>query len=219
MKMIAHQIARREIEAHRKTVNGITAEQPRYAVVDKAGNKEWVVDVYLNPDGKEEPSIARNVPIAPIAHELITDVRMPVEMQRSKQGKLTIVGRGKVVPAGAQMPDGSPLDPSYHEIKPNLAQLGLLWTQDLDYQVEKWGEKPWGAPGKPWRSITITDAFGNIVSGPDVDPEDVPRLLSLTPSTTVKTKHVKIARIPWGTQPWGTFLWGGHTQTVIELEE
>lgn len=218
MRNIA-QISRREIEEHRKTQNGITAEKPRYSVVDQAGAKEWVVDVYLGMTDAGNPTIVRSCPIAPIAHELITDVRQPVELERNKQGKLTVVGRAKVVPAGTQTPEGSILDPSYQEVRPNLAELGLLWIADLDYGLEAWGVKPWGDPGKPWRRITITDAFGHVIAGEDTDPEDVPVLFSTEPATTTTTRHTRIRRIPWGSRPWGAFPWGGHEQTTIELEE
>lgn len=211
------QISRREFDEHRKTMNGITAEGPRYAVVDQAGSKEWVVDVYLGPSRSGEPKIVRSCPIAPIAHELITDVRMPVELERNHQGKLTVIGRAKVVPAGAQMPEDSILNPTYQEVRPNLAELGLLWIEDLDYQRTAWGAKAWGQFA--WGEVTIRDAFGAIVAGPDVDPEDVPEMLSPTPFRRTTTRHVKIARIPWGSRAWGSFPWGGHEQTTIELEE
>lgn len=215
MRNIA-QISRREIEEHRKTINGITAEQPRYAVVDQAGHREWVVDVFLGMD-RGEPSIVRACPIAPIAHELITDVRMPVELERNKQGKLTVIGRGKTIPAGLQTPEGSILEPRYQEIRPSLAELGLLWIADLDYARVPWGSQPWGS--FPWGVSEIRDAFGALVYSPDLDPEEVPPALSPTAERTVTTRHTKIARIPWGSQRWGEFPWGGHEQTVIELEE
>jgi hypothetical protein len=211
------QIGRREVEEHRRTLHGITAEAPRYAVVDQAGHKEWVVDVYLGPPGHVGTAIARNCPIAPIAHDLVTDVRMPVQLEKLKQGKLTVIGRSKYVPAGAQTPDGSILEPTYHEIEVNLAALGLIWIADLDYERVPWGSQPWGA--FPWGISKITDAFGVQIYGEDVDPEDVPPALAPAAARTVTTRHTKIARIPWGSRPWGQFPWGGHEQTVIELEE
>jgi hypothetical protein len=213
------QIGRREVEEHRRTVQGITAERPRYAVVDQAGHKEWVVDVYLGPPGEAGTSIARNCPIAPIAHDLVTDVRMPVLLEKLKQGKLTVVGRSKFVPAGAQTPNGSILEPTYHEIEVNLAALGLLWIADLDYQKEKWGEKPWGEAGKPFQSITITDAWGHVVSGPDVDPEDVPAMLRPQGERSTTTKHTLIRRQPWGAFRWGRVPWGSFEQKPLELTE
>jgi len=210
-------IARSELQEHRRTINGITAEAPRYDVVDPAGNKEWVVDVYLGPLDRGNPSIARSCPIAPVAHELITDVRQPVELERNKQGKLTVVGKSKHIPAGTQTPAGSILDPNYQEVKPNLAELGLLWISDMDYNRTPWGLKAWGTFA--WGEITITDAFGAVVAGPDVATEDVPEMLSPVPSQSVTTRHTKIARIPWGARAWGAWAWGGHEQTTIELVE
>jgi hypothetical protein len=211
------QISRREIEVHRKDIVGITAEAPRYAVVDQAGHKEWVVDVYLGPLDRGQPSIARACPIAPIAHELVTDVRQPVKLERDRQGKFTVVGRSKFVPAGTQTPDGSILEARYQEVKPNLAALGLLWVADLDYERTAWGSKPWGDFG--WGELTITDAFGAVVMSPESEPDEIPAMYAPTGTRTLVTRHTKIARIPWGDRGWGEFPWGGHEQTTIELEE
>jgi hypothetical protein len=210
------QISRREIEAHRETITGLTAEAPRYAVVDQAGHKEWVVDVYLGMS-RQAPSIVRSCPIAPIAHELVTDVRMPVLLERDAQGKLTVVGRSKDVPAGAQTPEGSILEPTYQEVEVNLAELGLMWIADLDYEQAAWGEEGWG--DFPWGVKRITDAFGAEVMGPDTEPDEIPPMLDPAPARTVTTRHSKIARIPWGARAWGEFPWGGHEQTTITLEE
>lgn len=216
MRNIA-QIGRRELEAHRRSINGITAEKPRYAVVDSQDHKEWVVDVYVGPLEQDQPNIIRNVPIAPYARNLIGDVRQPVELERSKQGHYTVVGRAKVVPAGTQTPEGSILDASYQEVRANLAQLGLLWTADLDVTRVPWGSRPWGE--FPWAEVEISDAFGAVLAGPDVDAEDVPPMLAPAPAQRTKTKHTLIRRIAWGSRPWGSFPWGGHEQTTVELEE
>jgi hypothetical protein len=211
------QISRREIEYHRAQVVGITAEAPRYVTVDAAGHKEWVVDVYLGPSASEEPAIVRNCPIAPIAHELVTDVRMPVLLERDHQGKLTVVGRAKHVPAGLQTPDGSILEPTYQEVELNLAELGLLWIADLDYTIPAWGAEPWGE--FPWGVAEVKDAFGAVVYTPEASPEDVPAAIAPSPARVERTRHVKVERIPWGSKAWGEFPWGGHQQTTIELEE
>ncbi len=213
------QIGRREIEAHRKTLTGITAERPRYVVVDQAGSKEWVVDVYLGPLDQEQPNIVRNVPIAPVAHNLVTDVRQPVEMERSKQGRYTVVGRSKVVPSGAQMPDGSILEPTYHFVTVNLAELELLFVADLDYELEPWGSRPWGEPGKPFQEIKVRDAFGALLIGPDMDPGEIPPMFALTPARVTTTRHTRLARKPWGSFRWGESPWGAYSQEVIELTE
>lgn len=218
MRNIA-QIGRREVEAHRRIITGITAERPRYAVVDQAGHKEWVVDVYLGEKGSEEQHIVRNCPIAYVAHNLVTDVRMPVELERSKQGKLTVVGRSKYVPAGTQTPNGSILEPTYHELEVNLAAMGLLWIADLDVEREKWGAKPWGDPGKPFQQMTVRDGWGNVLAGPDVDQEDVPARLRLEGTLTTKTRHTLIRRIPWGAFRWGKVPWGAFEQKPLELTE
>jgi hypothetical protein len=218
------QIARREVEAHRRKLSGITAEKPRYKVVDPNGSKEWVVDVYLGEaKDADHKNIVRDCPIAPIAKNLVTDVRQPVELERSKQGKFTVVGRSKYVPAGTQTPQGSILEPNYHEIEVNLAQLGLLWIADLDYELEAWGERTWGEPGKPFQMIRAFDAFGVQVLGPEVDAEDVPPALHLEPKKTTATKHLVIKRKPWGHGPdafkFGKDRWGAMSEKVLEVTE
>lgn len=222
-KSIAHQLARREVEAHRRHVVGVTATVPAYVVVDSAGTKEWVVDVYLGPLELTEVNIARNIPIASIAKELVTDVRQPVLLERSKQGKYTVVGRSKTLPSGAQMPEGSILDPTYHRIEYNLAELRLSFIADLTYTLEPWGVKTWGDVGKPWQQVTAVDAFGRTIAGPDVLPADVPPALDPTPVKVVTTRHVILTRKTWGpvgsadALVWGKDPWGAPNHKVVEL--
>jgi hypothetical protein len=180
-------LGRRELVAHRRFVTGVTATVPAYKEVDNLGNKEWVVDVYIGPLDVAEPNVVFNVPISPYARQVVGDIRQPVLMERSKQGKYTVIGRAKELPAGAQMPEGSILEPTYHRIEFNLAELKALFVADLDWDLQGWDYEPWDVG--PWQAITATDAFGNVVVGPDVPAEDVPPLLNPEPDVVVTTKH------------------------------
>lgn len=215
--------ARREVEAHRRTIVGITVEKPRYVVVDAALAKEWVVDVYIGQGEIDDKRIIRDCPIAPYARNLIGDVRQPVELARSKQGKYTVIGRSKTVPAGTQMPQGSILEPNFHKIELNLAQLGLLWTVDLTYQLEAWGTMVYGAPGKAFQVVRAYDAFGAQVLGPEVDEDAMPPALALEPAKTTTTRHMLVKRKHWGHGPdsfrYGTDRWGQMSEKILELTE
>jgi hypothetical protein len=213
-------VGRRELEAHRRSVSGVTASLPGYAVVDAAGHEEWVVDVYLGPIEGPEKNILRNVPIAPYARHLIGGLRQPVMLHRSPQGKYTVIGREKEMPAGAQSEEGSILEPTYHEISVNLADLGLLWIPDLDWSMDGWGTRAWG---EDWR-YHARDAWGRAIMGDGADG-DVPPVLSPDPIETVVTRHLLISLKSWGPAghpdafAWGVDPWGAPVQRVIEHEE
>ncbi len=216
--------ARRELQAHRRFDTGVTASRPTYKAIDTVGNKDWVADVYLGPLDPSSVAIARDVLIAPYARQLVTDVRQPVLLERSKQGKPTIVGRAKIMPGGAQMPEGSILEPNYNRIEYNLAELGLMFIADLEVDAEYWGEKEWGSdPDAPWQQFTFTDAFGNVVVGADVDPADIPPALAPDPAKTTTTKHVVLTAKTWGpggdlhALAWGTDEWGASDLVTVEL--
>jgi hypothetical protein len=212
---------RRELQAHRRFVTGVTASVPTYKEVDSLGNKEWVVDVYIGPLDHVGANIVKDVPISPFARQLVGDVRQPVLLERSKQGRYTLVGRSKTMPAGAQMPEGSILEAHYRRNEFNLTELGIRFIADLTYELEAWGEKPWGQVDKPWQDIRAWDAFGNQVMGGDVDPDDVPPLLNTNPISRTTTRHVVIVRKGWGGADalvWGTDPWGATMQKIVELE-
>lgn len=205
MRNIAR-ISRREIQAHRQIEIGLTASVPVQKEVDSLGHKEWVVDVYFAPVTGGPQSILKDILVAPTAKKLIGDIRQPVELHRSKQGKYTVVGRAKVVPSGAQMPDGSILEPNFHETKVNLADLGLLHIPDLDYEVGAVGDTAVGSgdvqPIKAW------NAFGNQVMGEGVEEEDVPAELGLEPKKTTTTRHTIITIKPVGGIPEEGYVYG-----------
>lgn len=197
MRNIA-QVSRRELEAHRTLVNGVTASVPAYTEVDTAGNKEWLVDVYIGP--LLGISILRNVPIVPAAKENVTDMRQPVQLERSKQGKYTVVGRAKVMSAGMQTPEGSVLEPTYREIEVNLAALQCEFIADLDYTVTVFqideDEELQADEDEELQPVSAVDAFGQAVLGPDVDDDlvtaEVLDQLSPEPVEAAKTRHVRV---------------------------
>ncbi len=215
-------VTRRELQAHRRFVTGLTASYPAYKAVDAVGNKEFVADVYIGPLLQVELNIIRDVPVAKYAQNLVTGVRVPVLLERSKQGKYTVVARADTQPPGAQSPDGSILEPTYNQIEYNLAELDVLHVADITYQKEKWGAKPWGDPGKPFQDVIGTDAFGNQVMGGDIDPDSVPAQIQLTPVTVTKVRHVVITRKTWGpigdvhALRWGVDPWGATEQILVE---
>lgn len=215
--------ARKELEAHRQFDNGVTASAPSYKAIDTVGNQDWVVDVFLGPININPTNIARDVLIAPYARQLVTDARQPVLLERSLQGKLTVVGRGKIMPGGAQMPEGSILEATYNRIEYNLADLRLMFIADLDIDAEAWGDKNWAENGKPWQQVTLTDAFGNVVVGDGVDTAAISPQFVPSPVATVTTRHVILTVKTWGpggdphALSWGVDEWGAPDQILSEL--
>src|SRR5579871_6972122 len=147
--------ARRELRAHTRFITGVTASAPVYKAVDSLGNKEWVVDVYLGPLDQIGANIVKDVIVASTARQTVAKARLPILLERSKQGKYTVIGRADTMPSGAQMPEGSILEPTYHRNEYNLADLGVSFIADITYEVEPWGVKVWD-DGKPWQDIRGT---------------------------------------------------------------
>ncbi len=207
MRNIAR-ISRKEIIAHRQFETGMTASVPTCKIMDALGNKAWVADVYLGPATGNNVSVLKDVLIASTAKQLIGDIRQPVRLERSKQGKYTIVGRAEFIPAGAQSPEGSILEPTYRETSVNLADLDLLFLADLDYEVEPFGEGVFGEEGRALERINAWDAWGNQVMGEDVDPESIPPMLSATPRKVAVTRHVLVSLKPFGGIAEENFVYG-----------
>lgn len=210
------QVGRRELHAHRQIVFGVTASEPRYQVIDSEGNKEWVIDVYIGPLEHIEQNVVFDVPIASYARHLVGDVKQPVSLERSKQGKYTVIGRAKTMPAGAQFEEGDVDTPTFQFVQHNFADLGLLWLPDLDWTLEELQvdeDTPLQADeDEPLQQIRAFDAFGLQVVGPEaVAPGDYPdgslppapsgstspsaekgALYSPDPIKSTTTKHLKI---------------------------
>jgi hypothetical protein len=182
----------REVLNQRRWVSGVTASTPLYLSVDSLGHKEWVVDVYLGmgPEGDVNENILTKVPIAPYARHLVTGIRQPVMLERSRQGGYTVTGRAKTVAAGTLSQNGDVLEATYHCIKHNLADLRLRHVADIDYTLAPFqavfGVTPLQpVPGtSPLQVVGMTDAFGVPVTG------DV---YSIDPDVETTTRHVRIA--------------------------
>jgi len=220
-------VAKREILDKAIIVNGVTASVPAYKPMDTAGNQEWVVDVYIGP--LLDQSIIYDCLITPAAKQLITDIRQPVQLERSKQGTYTVVGRAKIISAGVQLPDGSITEPNFRELEVNLAQLSILHVADLDYEAEELQPEKTdvlqATEDEPLQAITVTDAFGEEVTD-EGDCADS-GLALMDGIKNGKTRHVRIAMATLG--PYhadGAMQWGTDgsvlqpaVQEVIELED
>jgi hypothetical protein len=218
---------RRELVAHRQFVDGVTASVPKYVDIDLDGEKEWIVDVYLGPAENPDPVIIRDVPIAPYAKQLVSTIREPVTLQRSRQGKYTIIGRSKNMPAGAQMQNGSIFEPTYHLVTHNFADLKIRHVADIDYTFEELQETPTtelqASPDEPLQVIRGYDAFGYQVLGPEAALEDPS--LTIPPERVTRTRHIQIIMSKFGPKGdpdamiWGTSALQIPIQKVIELVE
>lgn len=205
---------RRELIAHRSTVDALTASAPAYKVVDSDGNREWLVDIYFGPAEEGQQRVLKDVPIASYARELITGANVPVLLDRSRQGRYTVIGRAKIQPAGSQTEEGSILDPTYHYVECNYAELGALHAADLDWSVQDFvtdPEHPFVPDDEtPFVVLRAENAFGRQVYGPEVtDPAEQ---TSPVPVHRTTTRHVKIGikafgppgdpgAIEWGVDP------------------
>ena len=191
---------RRELEAHRRFITGVTADQPRYLPMDGSGNKEWVVDVYIGPLDLVETNIVRKVPIAPYAKQLVTALRQPVTLERSKQGKYTVIGRAKVIASGAQTPEDNITEPTYHLVQHNFADLKALHIADVDWEFEVLQQTPstpfQADPSEPLQDIAGFDAFGNQIAGTGV--VSPPARFQPGAIVTTQTRHVRIGLSKFG---------------------
>lgn len=217
----------REIQDKRRFVTGVTASPPRYQVVDGAGNKEFVVDVYLAPTEGREQDIINDVPIAAYASQVVTDIRLPVTLERSKQGKYTVTGRAKLMAAGAQTPDGSIFEPTYHLVKHNFANLRIQHIIDLDYTLEVLQSTPstplQADPSEPLQDISAFDAFGNLIYGSGTPPASIPPGLEPEPTEETTTRHVNLRLAKLGPKGdplamnFGTSVLQPTVQEILEI--
>jgi len=221
--------SRRELEAHRQFVSGVTASAPRYEPVDGAGNKEWIVDIYIGPlevqAAEGLANIVRNVPIAPYARQRVTDIRQPVTMERSKQGKYTVVGRSKILPSGTQLQGESIFEPTYHEVKHNLADLKLLWVADLDFELEPLQSSPTtplqASASEPLQVVKAYDGFGKQAVGPGASCGN--EAIDPVAGSTTTTRHVRITPAKFGPKgdplamDWGVGPLQPFFQEIVEL--
>lgn len=136
---IAKEISRRELERHQKRIIGITASSPRFVTQDDNDTLEWVCDVRIGR--REEQGLIRDVLIAQWAQGIVADMNVPVVIERSEAGRLTIIARSEV-----RLPDISLRTMSY-------AQLNLLFMTGLEED-----------DNGDWR-----DGFGHLMDDPSDD--------------------------------------------------
>lgn len=169
---------RQQVHYQRQFVVGLTATKPVYVESDTSGNKEFAVDVLLEPQEGVEPNVVKGAIIAPYAKELVTDIRQPVTLERSRQGQYTVIGRAKVMASGTV---GDVDDPTYSLSLHNYADLGLRFIPDLDWELEPFqadpGDQFQADPEEPFQAVRAFDAFDRQVVGPEV-AEEPPELVA-----------------------------------------
>lgn len=135
---IVKQISRREIEQHvDRRLIGLTAGKPDFKDVN--GLLEYVVDVRIGT--KEGQGLIKDVLIAQWAIGIVTDFNVPVVMERSESGALTIIGRSEI-----RLPDVALRTHTYFD-------LGFIFMENL---VDP------GSTNAQWR-----DAYGHAVDNPE----------------------------------------------------
>lgn len=89
---IVRELSRREVERHRRRFVGITVSAPRF--VDVNGLYEWQVDVRVGTT--EDWSVVRDVTVSQWALGVVNDLNVPVTLERSESGQLTVIARSVV---------------------------------------------------------------------------------------------------------------------------
>jgi len=121
---IAKEISRRELERHQRRIIGITASAPRF--VDVNGVSEWVCDVRVGR--VEQQGLIRDCLIAQWALGVVNDFDVPVLMERSEAGRLTIIARSEV-----RLPNVSLRTFSFAQLG-FIFMTGLLEDDDGDWR-------------------------------------------------------------------------------------
>ena len=191
------EIGRMEIEASRQFMRGMTASDPDWIEIDNAGNKGWVIDVYIGPivddEAGTEDGLLEDVPIASVARAVIGQKNIPIILERSRQTGWTVVGRSDTAPAGYD--PGTITEDNYHRFTYNYRALKLLHLPDLDFKLETFGEAVarWNAGDTTAMQIVRAfDAFGHQVFGPGVTnpPQKTQDKLSHVPLQEGKKRHL-----------------------------
>jgi hypothetical protein len=115
---VLREVSRREVERHKGDLIGITSSAP--AVTDVNGKLEYTCDVRIGV--RENQGLIKGVLVSQWIVGVITDLGVPVLMQKSEAGLLTIVARAQV-----RLPDISLRSYSYNE-------LGFLFMTNLTEQ-------------------------------------------------------------------------------------
>lgn len=104
---VQQEISRRELERHGGQIIGITASVP--AMKDQNGVLEFCCDVRIGV--RENQGLVKDVLIAQNQIGVITDMNVPVIMETSRSGRLTIIARTQI-----RLPDVSLRTYTYDEL-------------------------------------------------------------------------------------------------------
>jgi len=101
---IVRELSQREIDRHKKRFIGITSSAPAFS--DTNGLLEWTCNVRVESHGQyvdDDPpippgdwGIIKGVLLAQWVIGLVADVNVPVLLERSESGRLTIIARSEV---------------------------------------------------------------------------------------------------------------------------
>ena len=150
---LVQDVARREVDRHRGYMLGLTASVPRFVDVDGNGTLEYVVDLRVGV--KENQGLVKSVLVSQTAYGVVTDINIPVFVERSENGQLTVVSRASVrlpnvrltvysygalgivfASDAVQQPDGTYLDgfgyPTLDPTGETEIQTDYIWTQGTD---------------------------------------------------------------------------------------
>lgn len=157
---IAREIARKEVERHRGQVIGITCSAPVFK--DQNGVLEWVCDVRVGV--RENQGLIKDVLIAQSQVGIVNDLNIPVLMEVSESGRLTIVARTSI-----RLPDVSLRRFTYDELDLTF-MCNLEETSDGVY-VDGFGYPATSPIGQVGESETWSWTQ-SVVSIDELDDED-----------------------------------------------
>lgn len=131
---VVRELSRREVERHKKRFIGITTTTPVFKDVN--GLLEWVCDVRVESVGQYDDGLAippgswgiiKDVILAQWTLGLVADMNVPVLLERSESGRITVVARSEV-----RLPDISLQSYTFDE-------LGFTFMHQLvDRGTEGW---------------------------------------------------------------------------------
>jgi hypothetical protein len=162
---ITKEISRREVEAHRSDIVGITASSPRF--VDQNGVLEWVCDVRVGV--RENQGLIKDVLIAQTAVGIVTDMNIPVLMSHDEAGRLAIISRAQVRLPDVYLRSYSYADLGFLFMVPADEQEDGTWEDGFGYTVSS----PEGETGTAsvWQWIQQVTSIDDL--GDDLDLDDV----------------------------------------------
>lgn len=115
-------IARREFERHQKTIIGITASAPKLSTTQD-GKYEFTCSVRVGV--REQQGLVKEVLLAQWVIGVIADVNVPVMMERSEGGRLTIIARAQIRLPNVRLTQYS------------WGSLDLVFASNLDYDDDE----------------------------------------------------------------------------------